>query len=493
MGIEVTSAQAVAAVAASTGQTALLQDGQVVDALVLALKPNGQVLLALGGFTIEAALQTAGASGALAQELPARGAGESALLLTPGSRVPLQVTSGGGVAVPLRAPAEDAGGPPLVFRLLPSPLATAGAHELTPGVPAPGGGLPSPASGPAPVGQDTRIAAAHSLIRLAGAPLLPGEAHEIARGIVPEALSRQESHARLFATVAALLERPLPPSVKAAALALQGLRLPTDGTLAAPRLEAAIRGSGVFLENTLARAGRTAAPPQDLKAAVLALRQAVAAWPEASRVPPAGNGASIPVQPPSSQLRARPPLRGSLPVGQAPQDAGDIRAISDTEVAHLLSRETEAALARIELSQFASLEAQAEGSLPMPAQAERQWTFELPLALGNQTAVAQFQLVREWDGAVTVATEGERAWRVRFSVASMPEGPIDAQIVLRAGRVAVTLWAEREGTASTLNHELPELVAALEEAALVLNSVQVRHGRPVAPALPTGQLVDSRS
>jgi hypothetical protein len=154
-------------------------------------------------------------------------------------------------------------------------------------------------------------------------------------------------------------------------------------------------------------------------------------------------------------------------------------------------QETDAALARQELLQAASLP---EGLQAGPRRAEGagpHWLFEIPFTApqGGQ-GVAQFAI--EGDGA------GDRPghtpfWRARFSLDIEPLGPLHAQVTLTGRRAGVTLWAERpEGEVLLRNWE-GRLSEALE-AADYLADVAVMTGAPPQPSpAPAGALVDRSS
>src|SRR5262249_31953234 len=232
----------------------------------------------------------------------------------------------------------------------------------------------------------------------------------------------------------------LPQPVAAVAARLLDARLSGD-TVSAGGLRHAVARSGLFLEASLAAGLPTdTSPPQgfDLKAVLLALRQVLRAWAESE--PRAGSVASAaPASVPP------PPYRGAAPSAQPAASASLPAYAPAAAVAQRLLSETEAALARPTLLQVAS--PPAGDSCSHPSAPAAQWAFEIPLALGQGSAIAQFEISR--DGHAT-GPEPSFTWRGRFSIDVEPTGPVHALIALAGGRAAVTLWAEREASAAHL-------------------------------------------
>lgn len=116
------------------------------------------------------------------------------------------------------------------------------------------------------------------------------------------AVTRQGSLSQLFADlIAAVRPGTLPADVQSAAAQLLARRLPMDASLSGPDLKAALQGSGLFLEKTLASmpAGHApAAAMPDMKAALIVFRQLLAAH------LPAAQGASQAPGTPSSAAPA---------------------------------------------------------------------------------------------------------------------------------------------------------------------------------------------
>src|SRR5690606_22752672 len=122
------------------------------------------------------------------------------------------------------------------------------------------------------------------------------------------------------------------------------------------------------------------------------------------------------------------------------------------------------------------------------------WLFELPIALPQGTAVAQFEIFRDQVRPDNrAAPGGHRVWRARFSLDIEPAGPVHALVSLSGGATWVRMWAERPLTAARLRGDAPNLSRALREAALEPGEIVVSDGAPPMPAAPPGHFWDRAS
>ncbi|MEY9185620.1 hypothetical protein ABIG06_007173 [Bradyrhizobium sp. USDA 326] len=175
-----------------------------------------------------------------------------------------------------------------------------------------------------------------------------------------------------------------------------------------------------------------------------------------------------------------PPFRGALP---APQSIAAPSLAPDTPLAatvHRLLDDTDAALARQTLLQIASLPDRADASGHRIDPAVPQWSFEIPFATPQGTAMAQFEISR--DGGNESVDPAQRAWRARFSLDVEPAGPVHALITLNGDTTFVRMWAERPATAQQLRTGVGELSQALTRAELKPGDIVVRDGTPPQPA-----------
>jgi hypothetical protein len=110
------------------------------------------------------------------------------------------------------------------------------------------------------------------------------------------------------------------------------------------------------------------------------------------------------------------------------------------------------------------------------------WSFEIPFATPQGTAMAQFEISRDGGGNEVEATK--RVWRARFSLDIEPAGPVHALVSLIGDRTSVRMWAERPHTASLLRAGVSDLSRALSQAELAPGDIVIREGTPpqAAPA-----------
>ncbi|WP_420103183.1 flagellar hook-length control protein FliK [Bosea sp. (in: a-proteobacteria)] len=336
---------------------------------------------------------------------------------------------------------------------------------------------PSPSRAP---GQPPAEAATAPSPRLLAGPLLGA------------ALQRQDSLAPLFANLRGLAEGSLalamPRPVLAAVERVLAQSLPAVGPApTGPALQAALRRSGLFSEAAPA-AGRPAGPAGDLKAALQSLRATLEPVMAAfSPKPPAG--APAPSQAATTATQSPPPPRRDGPL--APQPIAE-RTIAPGEspfaIAATLLDQTDAALDRITLSQFASLPLDGQ----RPETGQQRWLAEIPLAFQTGTAILPLQIERE-PPRRGVAEIAAPVWRVRFALDVEPMGPLQGIVTLQGRSVGVTLWAEREETSTMLRGAAPGLEAALLHADFGAGSVDVHTGRPQTAQPLAGQFLDRLS
>jgi hypothetical protein len=416
----------------------MLQPGQTVEAVLLAQAANGNILLTIKGQLLQALLDATSAA-----TMPK---------LVPGQTVTLQATA------QQQAPA-DGTQPVPVLKFIGAATQAGQAAGAAAGADAPASMAP-PGPGMTPAAVSLRAA-----IGLAAA--------------------QQNSLAPLFADLEAALLQPLPANLRQSVTQLLASRLsPADPALAAtlsaalPKALASTTALTAALPSLPAAAAGSPPGRFDLVGLLLQLKGFLDQFPDA----PEPATASAP--PP------RPPLREGLPLGQPP-----VRSHIDAEaplpqVIGTLKHETAAALARVQLAQFASREPAIERDAARPA--ERQWVCEVPIALAGGTGIGQFQLVEEREAQGGEAGSA-RVWKMRFSVDTPEEGPVFSQINCRNGAISVFLSSERPETLLRFQNDLPDLVAALEAAGLNLETVQCHAIVPEPEPAPPGLFVDRAS
>ena len=268
----------------------------------------------------------------------------------------------------------------------------------------------------------------------------------------------------------------LPPNVRSAAAQVLAQASPTSAGVTPGDLARALSSSGLFLEANLAASPQTSPIGQDMKAGLLVLNQALAAWlagaPKARQI---ANPARTPPPPyRAGSTRAQPSAMPSLPTDAAPSAVGQ-----------RLMAETKAAIARQELLQIASLPA-APGEA-LEAQVTR-WMFEMPFTTPQGASVAQFEISRDGRGGAAAAP----AWRVAFSLDIEPLGPIHARVALIGDQAVVSLWAERDEGLIRLRQDQQRLGAALARVSF-RSEIVVHSGAPPNADPDAGQLVDQIS
>jgi hypothetical protein len=266
-----------------------------------------------------------------------------------------------------------------------------------------------------------------------------------------------------------------------------------DANAAADDIKTALQRSGLVpTPDGPAAAARPSPGQAELRAALRALRDTLQRWSDVE--PPVQREVrQAPlrwIEPPVEQRHPSaplPPFRNAPTVPQPPVPATVHVDASPADVAHLLLDETDAAIARHTLLQIASLPDD-QGSTRVHGDVSTRLTFDIPLATGQGTAIAQLRI--EQDRAEQRADGAEPVWRVNFSIDLEPIGPVHARISLTGERAAVTLRAERSESADRLAQELPLLEAGLRRADLEPGTLLCRMGAPEAPPAAAGQFLD---
>jgi hypothetical protein len=232
-------------------------------------------------------------------------------------------------------------------------------------------------------------------------------------------------------------------------------------------------------------------PDEPIRGAPLSAEQATSLAKTLASAMVARGASPVPSCPAAASLSAvPPPYRGAPLAGQAPAAPSIAPDDAPHDIAERLIAGTDGALARQTLLQVASLPEQPD--LPR-AEAAQRWSFEVPFATPQGTAIAQFEVSR--DGRAPKADPQTRVWRARFSLDTEPMGPVHAMIALAGARTSVTLWAERITTATRLNEGAPMLRDALRAAELEPADFQARVGAPpqAAKQAAPGRFMDRAS
>jgi len=286
---------------------------------------------------------------------------------------------------------------------------------------------------------------------------------------------------------AAALSAPQPQLAQAAA---EADARPSAAPVPAQPEEAAATPVARFLAAVAPRpVPQQAAQPA---AALFVLAQEAAAGFEEA---PVARPLMTPLAPPPGK-GPPPPFAGGPVVAQSAAPSTLALNAAPAAVAQQLARGVDAALARQELLQAASLPERAEAARPADSRAVEdrsgpRWVFDVPFATPQGSAVAQFEISRDGGGGGAAGGVAEaRTWKVRFSLDVEPMGRIDAQLALTGERARVSLWAERPESMARLRGGEEMLNAALREAALEPEVAFHAAAPPVAAPAAPGRFLD---
>lgn len=308
---------------------------------------------------------------------------------------------------------------------------------------------------------------------------------EIARQLMQPLGEQQSGLGNLFAQVGSLMSAQasgqvsLPDPVVKAMQQILGLRLNTVQKPTAAGLQQAVRHSGQFREANLALPGQGSSAGQgDLKSVLLSFRSILQQFGSKGQVTRPASQPSVPTLQGPPQAQAQQAASGFW-TGAAPQNLQS------------LLKETDAALARMRMTQLvnsglAGDERQKLGTRPMDI------VLELPLSLGQETAVMQMQVGRDGSGQEE-GDEDEQAWRLRFALDLTATGPLEAAVSLRGGGTFVSLWVDRKETFDNLNSVRESVEASFADAGLDLQEFRLVRGLPPRTAAKYGALIDRQS
>lgn len=346
-------------------------------------------------------------------------------------------------------------------------------------------------------------------------------------------LPRQQPLAPLLASLARAAgdpaaSRQLAPEVVHVARELFS-RLPAAASLGqAAGLREALRNSGLFLESKLARTAAGAAPAApstpsrppgagaDFKANLIRLVQVLRensanSTPSAPRSGATGPGpatatglpAAAPAPPSPVTLGvipaharaaaaagvqgdpAVPPLRGQPPQPQAM--ATSLARLSAALDPVELLRQSEGALARIQLNQLSSLAHE--------GQAAAGWPIELPVRRDGHVDLWSLSIRRDPDrGGTGAAEENTPGWSVTLAFELPGLGPMQARVALRGTRITAQFFSPVQTIPPLVRAHLPLLDARLRAAGLEVGELGCSDGRlPAAVSTTPSRILDERA
>lgn len=397
-------------------------------------------------------------------------------------------------------PTAPASSPPPATTASPALAASPAARPALPSAGTIASGPPATAPAAAPAQAGSPPAA------LTGpAPLAPAAARALAGPLLGPVLQRQDSLAPLLANLRGLAQGTialtLPKPLLAAIDQVLAQSVPAERPVTAQSLKQAFQGSGLFLE-ARQTSGAPAPRQGDLKAGLQALREALLPIVDAlSPDPKAGHRESAAM--PAGRMpegaadigteqaaHVPPPRRDGPLLPQAATEPTLAPGEKPLVIAETLLDQTEAALDRIKLAQYASLPP--ESGRQDGTQPAQRWLAEIPLAFQHGTAILPLQVERD---APRRDAQGVSLplWRIRFALDVEPMGPLQGVVTLQGRDVGVTLWAERERTSQLLRGAAPGLETALLRADFASGAVDVHLGHPRVMQPTAGQFLDRLS
>lgn len=328
-------------------------------------------------------------------------------------------------------------------------------------------------------------------------------ARAVAGPLLGPLLQRQDGLAPLFANLRALaqgtislaLPKTLPPAIQQ--ILAQAVPAERQAPTAA-RLKEALQASGLFLEARQA-AGLPLPRQGDLKASLQALREALlpivdslSPDPKASRQDHGGASSGDQQADPAPDQSSRPtPPRRDGPLASQPSVEPSLKpGEKPLAIAETLLDQTEAALDRVKLSQYASLpleSARQDGSQPA-----QRWLAEIPLAFQQGITMLPLQVERD-PPRRDVQGVSPPIWRIRFALDVEPMGPLQGVVTLQGRDVGVSIWAEREETSQLLRGAAPGLEGALLDADFASGAIDIQTGQPRVMQPTAGQFLDRLS
>jgi len=177
-----------------------------------------------------------------------------------------------------------------------------------------------------------------------------------------------------------------------------------------------------------------------------------------------------------ASLNPPPPFPGVIPTPQA-----SVQATLDllNRLGNLrldLLQQTEAALARVQLSQLASLPREGERGLV-------EWLFDIPVRRADDIDFWSARMLREKDDQSSEADD-DAGWSVQLAFDLPGLGPMQAQIQLQGERVSTHFWASNTDTLPLLRENLHELRSSFNEVGLEVGDIDCQAGQIPRPGKP---------
>lgn len=171
---------------------------------------------------------------------------------------------------------------------------------------------------------------------------------------------------------------------------------------------------------------------------------------------------------PATNLPATLPFRGSIPRPQPVRvtDPELFRQLSS--LGRMLLQQSEAALARLQLQQLASMPREGERAAP-------EWLFDLPVRRGENIDLWSWRVFRDGNGQAAEA-QRQAGWSVQLAFDLPGLGPVQAQVRLDGEAVSTQFRTRDASTVPLFEAHLHELHLALTRAGLEVGELQCLPG-----------------
>jgi hypothetical protein len=134
-----------------------------------------------------------------------------------------------------------------------------------------------------------------------------------------------------------------------------------------------------------------------------------------------------------------------------------------------LLQQTEAALARLQMTQLAAVPRDAERGL-------LEWLFELPIRRGSELDLWSMRLSRDARGHAEQGVTPSPVWSVQLAFDLPGLGPMQAQVQITGHQVSTQFWVEHAASLPLLRAHLHELRQALLHIGLEVGALECRPG-----------------
>lgn len=277
--------------------------------------------------------------------------------------------------------------------------------------------------------------------------------------IQPKVLQLTQEKLQLSLTVA-----PLPRLPVKVEQALGDLlqRIPSAQELTvSDGLKKAISNSGLFLEHHLVTGSEPAKLQGDLKTLLLRLAFIIRQ--------------TLGTETASSTLFSQKTKRQAQPSAPQtnPQGGGTSKSV-DSSLLQLLGRQSESALARLQVLQLNALTTLQHDTDPA-------LSFELPVFNGKENRTLELTISRDKHRNGESDTP---CWSVRLKLDSEDYGAVTAILSLIGKQISTTFWCEQEETRARFHNHINVLCERIKEQGLELGKTQAFTGMPPDPDGP---------